>query len=372
MSTSTAVQAATGGVPDLAGQPDRVGQATAIEQSRAVAEVQAAIVVAQQCPRSINAAVTAMRESCSQQALAERAFYRFPRGGQTVTGPSVHLARELARCWGNVQYGIAELRRDDEQGQSEMQAYAWDVQTNTRSVQVFVVPHKRDTRKGPTPLIDMRDVYENNANNGARRLREAIFAILPPWFVEEAKDLCSKALSEGGGKPLAQRIADSVKAFERQFGVTVDQLEQKLGRDRDRWTEHDIAQLTVTYRSLDRREITVEDEFPPQRTTVDEIKGQAEEAKPAKKAATRRKAPEKGEQETLTPEAPDGASFKARMVAFAERAGRDSSAYQELYEAVQDAGVVNPGSAQSWEEIEDPAPLVALLDEAEAALDGDG
>jgi hypothetical protein len=57
-------------------------------------------------------------------------------------------------------------------------------------------------------LVDMRDIYENNANNGARRLREAIFAILPAWFKEEAKELCSKTLEGGGDKPLAQRIAD--------------------------------------------------------------------------------------------------------------------------------------------------------------------
>lgn len=107
--------------------PTRIGQGTAVEQSRAAAEVQAAVVVAQQCPRNIQQAVAEMRESCRQPYLAERAFYRYGRGGSTVTGPSVHLARELARCWGNIQYGLVELRRDDEYGQSEMQAFAWDV-----------------------------------------------------------------------------------------------------------------------------------------------------------------------------------------------------------------------------------------------------
>jgi len=258
--------------PTPAQTPGRLGQATAVEQSRAVAEVQAAIVVAQQCPRSIPTAVTAMRESCAQPALAERAFYRFPRSGQTVTGPSVHLARELARCWGNVQYGVAELRRDDEHGQSEMQAYAWDVQTNTRSISVFVVPHQRDRRDGPQKLIDMRDIYENNANQGARRLREAIFSVLPPWFTEEAKDVATRTLTDGGGKPLAQRIADAITAFE-ELGVSSDQMEGRLGRSRDVWNAHDIAQLHVVYASLQRGEVTVDEEFPAQRVTVAEITG---------------------------------------------------------------------------------------------------
>ena len=250
--------------------PARVGQGTAVEQSRAVAEVQAAIVVAQQCPRSLPAALAEMRESCRQMALAERAFYRFPRAGGAVSGPSVHLARELARCWGNVQYGLVEMRRDDEFGQSEMQAFAWDVQTNSRTSSTFIVPHKRDTKEGAKALTDMRDIYENNANNGARRVREAIFAILPPWFVEEAKELCGQTLRNGGGKPLPQRVADAIKTFEG-VGVTADRIEQKLGRPSGKWTEHDVAQLVVTFKSLQRGEVTIEDEFPVERVTAAEI-----------------------------------------------------------------------------------------------------
>lgn len=264
--------------------PTRVGQATAVEQSRAVAEVQAAIVVAQQCPRDINAAVGQMRQSCQQKGLAERAFYRFPRSGQTVTGPSVHLARELARCWGNIQYGVSEMRRDDEQGQSEMQAWAWDVQTNTRSSQTFIVPHKRDHKSGPKPLVDMRDVYENNANNGARRLREAIFSVLPPWFVEEASGLCNQTLADGGGRSLPQRIADATNLF-GSLGISADQLESKLGRKSGQWTEHDVAQLGVIYKSLQRGEVTKDEEFPPQRLGDEAFEPAPAPAKPESTSA---------------------------------------------------------------------------------------
>lgn len=253
--------------------PVRTGQATAIEQSRAQAEVHAAILVAQQCPRDLTSALTEMRQSCTQMALAERAFFRFPRGGATVSGPSVHLAKELARCWRNVQYGLVELSRDDGQGQSEMLAYAWDVQANSRASTAFVVPHKRDTREGVKPLVDMRDIYENNANAGARRVRECIYNILPPWFTEEAKDLCNKTLKDGGGKPLPQRIADIIRAFEA-LGVTKDQLERKVERNATGWTEHDVAQLQVIGKSLKHGEIRKEDEFASVRVTAAEIAGE--------------------------------------------------------------------------------------------------
>ncbi|MGH3680594.1 MAG: hypothetical protein ACRDT2_10155 [Natronosporangium sp.] len=263
--------------PDLPGAgaapPAPASQATAIEQTRAVAEVQAAVVVAQQRPRSIHTATAELEVSCNQMTLAERAFYRYPRSGQTVTGPTIHLARELARVWGNITYGIHELRRDDDQRVSEMMAWAWDLQTNTRNSNTFIVPHLRDTKDGRKPLVDLRDVYENNTNQGARRVREAIFAVLPPWLIEMAKDQCAQTLRDGGGVPLAKRIADARRWFEKK-GITLDQLEQKLGRDAEAWTEHDAAQLSLIMGALHRGEVTLQEEFPPARVTADEITAQ--------------------------------------------------------------------------------------------------
>lgn len=254
---------------------DFVSQSTAVEQARAVAEVQAAIVVAQQNPRSMSRVVAAMRESCAQPQLADRAFFRFPRAGTTVSGPSIHLARELARCFGNVQYGINELRRDDVGHYSEMQAWAWDVETNTRTSTTFVVPHKRDKRGGPEVLVDLRDIYESNANQGARRVREQIFAVLPTWLTEEAKALCTATLESGGDKPLATRIADAVKLYEAEFGIVVERLERRIGRAQGLWTAHDVAQLRVAYSSLRQGTVTADEEFPAAagqgKVTADEI-----------------------------------------------------------------------------------------------------
>ena len=252
--------------------PATLGQATAIEQSRAVAEVQAAVVAAKQMPRDVDRAIADMKRSCNQRALAERAFYNFPRAGGAVTGPSISLARDLARCWGNIQYGVAELRRDDVKGESEMQAFAWDVETNTRSAQIFIVPHKKDTRGGAKAITDLRDIYENNANQGARRVREAIFAVLPTWFTEEAQELCRQTIASGTAEEVAQRAATAVSQFTRA-GITVEQLEQKVGRSRADWTAEDVADLGVLYTSLSRREISRDEAFPPAKLTADDITG---------------------------------------------------------------------------------------------------
>lgn len=251
---------------------DRIGQGTAVEQSRAVAEVQAAIYVARQFPREVGRSRNSMQSACGSMALASKAFYRFPRAGGAVEGSTIHLAKTLAQTWGNIQYGVSEMRRDDEYRQSEMQAWAWDVEANTRHVLTFIVPHAKFAGGQVKALEDLRDIYENNANNGARRLREAIFAVIPDWFIEEAEDLCRETLNKGDGKPLEQRVEGAIGVF-KQLGVSEERLEQKLGRKKAQWTGADIAQLLITHKSIQRREIAVDDEFPQARITAAEIKG---------------------------------------------------------------------------------------------------
>ena len=66
-------------------------EATAIEQSRAIAQVQSALVVAQQRPRDQDKAMQRMRETCAMSGLADRAFFKYNRGRSSVTGKS--------SCW---------------------------------------------------------------------------------------------------------------------------------------------------------------------------------------------------------------------------------------------------------------------------------
>lgn len=260
-------------------------EATAIEQARSVAEVAAAVRVAQDNPRDETRALERMRQACSQRSLADRAFYSLPRAGGRVEGSTVHLAREIARCWGNVDYGIRELRRDDDAGQSEMQAWAWDQENNVRSTRSFIVPHQIMVGKGAEkkrkPLVDLGDVANNNNSVAARAVRETIFTILPVWFRDEAEATAMKTLNGGEtGKTLAQQIADAVKHYADTFNVTAAQLEDRLERPRGDWTAPDLAALRVLAAEMTRGEKHPDSEFPkPQKgadkVTADEIQGGA-------------------------------------------------------------------------------------------------
>lgn len=228
--------------------PGHVSAGTvAIEAERAIAEAQGKLVIAKRFPRDQALAYQRVMEACSRPGLAEEAMYAFPRGGQTVTGPSIRLAEELARCWGNIDYGIRELSR--KAGESEMEAYAWDLETNTVTSQKFTVKHVRDTNRGRFDLTDERDIYEIGANMGARRLRARLLAILPPDLVEAAVERCKATLQGNVEVPLADRVRALVDAF-AGLGVSVQLLERKLGRPTAEVLPEELADLRAVYKSI--------------------------------------------------------------------------------------------------------------------------
>ena len=153
----------------------------AAEIQRAVAEVQAAIMLAKQFPRSKVEAADRILTECTRASLAESAIYSFPRGGQEVTGASIRLAEVLAMNWGNFTFGWKETARRAEGGHgvSEIMAYAWDYETNVRAMREFTVKHWRDTKSGGYAIKDERDIYELCANQAARRMRACILNIIP-------------------------------------------------------------------------------------------------------------------------------------------------------------------------------------------------
>lgn len=238
--------------------PVGASQGTVIEQSRAVAEVAAAVRVAQDNPRDTSRAVEQMREVCGRLAVAERAFYSVPNRG---SGLSVHIARELARIWGNADYGVRELARDDDKGESEMQAWAWDVETNTRSTRSFIVPHAKSTKQGRKPLVDLNDIYLNNQNVGARAVRECIFSILPGWLTSEAQTILNQTLQRGDGASIEQRREGAVEKF-RELNINEKQLVEHLGKDKGHWSAGDLANLTRAYVSITQDGIPAVDFFP--------------------------------------------------------------------------------------------------------------
>lgn len=256
---------------------DKINQGTiAIEASRAIAEAQGKLVIAKRFPRDEVQSYAKAMEACQRPTMAAKAFYSFPRGGQTVEGPTIRFAEELARCWGNIDYGIKELSQDD--GKSEMQAYAWDLETNAQSVQNFTNPHKREQGKKMVTLTSQRDIYENNANMATRRLRSRILAILPAWFVEDAITECKKTLAGQNDMPLIDRVKKMVVQFAK-LGVTQEMIEKRLKRKADTMTSDDFVEYVGIYNAVKGGESKIADWFDAQEKANDlteALKGEIE------------------------------------------------------------------------------------------------
>jgi len=216
------------------------------ESSRAMSEVQASLVIAKKFPRDEKAAIDRILNACTRESLANVSVYQYSRGGTDITGPSIRLAEALAQNWGNMQFGIRELEQSN--GESTVEAFAWDLETNTRQIKVFQVPHVRHTKAGAKPLTDPRDIYELVANNGARRVRACILGVIPGDVVELALNQCETTMTaQADTSPEAQKkILD---AFAK-YGVTKDQIEKKIQRRMDAITAAQVVNLRKIMSSL--------------------------------------------------------------------------------------------------------------------------
>ena len=238
---------------------DNINQGTvAIEASRAIAEAQGKLIIAKRFPRDEVQAYAKAMEACQRPAMAEKAFYSYPRAGQTVEGATIRFAEELARCWGNIDYGIKELSQDD--GKSEMQAYAWDLETNAQSVQNFTNPHQREQKGKMVTLTSQRDIYENNANMATRRLRARILAILPGWFVEDCIAECKRTLAGKSDTPLIDRVKKVILQFAK-LGVTQEQIEKRLKKKIETMNADDFVEYTGIFNAIKNGESKVAEWF---------------------------------------------------------------------------------------------------------------
>jgi hypothetical protein len=237
--------------------PDDPGSQTELavninERAARVAEIQASIIVAKKFPRNEDEAYRKLIRACSRPTFAEEARYEYPRGREKVTGPSVRFAREAARVWGNIEFGIEIL--EDGEDYVVIRAWAWDKETNAR---VFTDDEfqKRVQRKsdGGTYWKDVRDdereLRELVNRRGAICVRNCILQLVPADFVEDAMAQVYKTLSDKAAKdPDAERKA-VVLGFS-QLNISVEDLERYLGHPVAQCSPAEIAGLRSIYVSI--------------------------------------------------------------------------------------------------------------------------
>jgi hypothetical protein len=203
-----------------------VGAVANTDAQRAIAEVQAAMMIARANPRDPVAAMDRILNDCTRPGLAEAAVYQYSRGGSDITGPSIRLAEAIAQRWGNIKTSVREL--EQHRDHSTVQTVAWDLETGYQCDKVFQVQHIRHSKRGASKLEDPRDIYENIANNAARRLRACILAVIPGDVVEAAVAQCEATMkAKADTSPEAMR---KMVDYFGTFGVAKEQIEKRIQR----------------------------------------------------------------------------------------------------------------------------------------------
>lgn len=221
-------------------------------ESRQLSEIKGKIFIAKQFPRDEERAIQAILRECQSKRLAECAEYVFSRGTSEVRGASIRLAEVVARHWGNFDCGITEIEQRD--GESTVKAYAWDLESNYRDEKIFTVSHIRETKKGKYKLEDSRDIYEKVANDGARRKRACILAVIPGYIFDMALEACEKTLNDSikGEKDISEIREQMFVAFKTiKDDVTKEQLAGKVGKeDFDTIDALDIVKLRNLFNAI--------------------------------------------------------------------------------------------------------------------------
>jgi len=180
-------------------------------------EVESQLSAAHRYPRSITKFMrSALSMATISREVAESCIYALPRGGKTISGPSIRLAEICASAFGNLHVAARII----ETGEKEVvaQGGAWDLEANSRAT---VESRRRITDKNGKRYND--DMILMTANAAASiALRNAIFRVVPRAYVDTifAK---VKEVAVGKASTLVDRRAE-VLARLAKLGATQDRV----------------------------------------------------------------------------------------------------------------------------------------------------
>lgn len=240
--------------------PESVG-AVAVA-ARESASIRTAMEAAKMFPREELECYQRIVASCERPSFAEEAQYLFSRGGKDIKGPSVRLAREAARIWGNMRYGltVVSMTKDThptmgQQERAHIKGWAWDVQANSyaEADDSFWMLHQRKDGRGPQAKTiwtkpDERDARELVNRRGAICLRNAILQLIPSDVIDDACARADKTLRASVTGAFKEGREAAVKKLVRTFadvGVNVKMIEARVGHDLDTLTEDEYMDLVT-------------------------------------------------------------------------------------------------------------------------------
>jgi hypothetical protein len=245
------------------------------QQDKAAIDVQ--IATAKSFPRNIQRAKKNATDIVTiDQQTAQTCTYSVPRGGKSITGPSVHLAKILAQTWGNLRIEAKVV--DVSATQITSEAVCFDLEANI-AIKTQVKKSILD-KYGKRYKEDMIVVTGNAAN--AIALRNAILSVIPRPIVDSVYTAALNVLTgdvsdDEKRKKKARQVVDKLMGT---FNVTEEEVLSAIGKASIDFVDaDDIATLIGIGTALKDGDTTVESAFRRNKTTdnVNQTPSTAEE-----------------------------------------------------------------------------------------------
>jgi len=187
------------------------------------------------------------------------AYYTFPRGGQMISGPSIRMARELNRIWGNRRTGMVITHEDEEK--LVIMGYSWDLENNQFESSQDVVRkliQKRTDEGTQWKVPDERDLRELTNRRAAIVIRNCILTLHPRHVIDKAVQQCKETVAGNSPEELFRRTQLMLDAFVK-WGITSPQVERYLKKPLGSIVGNDLADLRGIYEAIRDGQLTPDD-----------------------------------------------------------------------------------------------------------------
>lgn len=232
------------------------------QQDKALIDMQ--IATAKAYPRDIVKATNRCIALVSfDKELAASCTYSLPKGGKPITGPSVHLARLLAKQMGNLRADVRVLSADGSHVTCE--AVCFDLETNyayRTQIKKSIVGSKGRYSE------DMITITMNACS--AIAFRNAVFSVVDDEIVKKVQDAAKKVVlgDVSTEQALIARRTKVVEGYQKayaSFAITDDEIAKSVGRITiEQITAEDLIVLIGFEKALATGEATIESIFRPQ------------------------------------------------------------------------------------------------------------
>lgn len=190
---------------------------------------------------------------------AEGCFYKLPRGGKTIEGPSVRLAEIAITCYGNIMVGsrVVEVVTTGDNPHVTIQATAHDLEHNVR---VLIEKRRRITKKKNRDVIDEDDINLATNAGAAIAFRDAAFKVVPMALIKPVMEQAKK-VAIGDASTLSERRSKAMDSFAK-MGVQPARVFAKLGKAKiDDIDLADLETLIGLHTAIREGTVSVDDAF---------------------------------------------------------------------------------------------------------------